>query len=374
METLPPLHALLGFGLPANRLEMLDGRVPCVWPCASAERATATFEGWVSALARWLDVRAARVDGPDARCATVGDWALECRGRWVDARVPVDPAAFREFAGNAWRAGLWLGGADGTPWAAGAARGALHSTLAGVPDRLVVSGCDVVLDAHTVVAPACAVLRRDAVTWIGGAGVGYPCGVPELIVEIASPATLIDDTPPNGRRARRLAEAGVPRYWLVDLCGGAVAAFGNEGGFRLETIVRAGNCLRVGGCDVAVADLLPDEIGPSPHALAPPPALDPPAGIQHLLLCGHPLRRHEVLDGRAGAVVAFRDAATAARHFVRWCRDAARLAEVTWRPPASDTFEAGPWRLWRDDVRVHGEFDWPVDAHVALLECAATAP
>lgn len=76
-------------------------------------------------------------------------------------------------------------------------------------DRLLLAPVDVVLADHSVVQPD--------LVYVRGARAGIVRdrieGVPDLVVEILSPATARRDL---GEKLRLYAESGVPEYWIVD--------------------------------------------------------------------------------------------------------------------------------------------------------------
>ena len=47
------LECALLFGAPENKLELLDGRTPLVWPFPDRETAEAHFADWTETLCRW---------------------------------------------------------------------------------------------------------------------------------------------------------------------------------------------------------------------------------------------------------------------------------------------------------------------------------
>lgn len=373
---MPPLgiETLLIAGLPENKLEIIDGKTPCFMAFAERDEAEATFDHWVATIGRWKRKRpATQVDG-ELRAAEVGGYELALRGRRIDVRVPLRVDVHVAFLSAFWDAELWPGGpaVGGTSWLGRQdVSFRLLRELRAFDHKGVYGRCDVMLTEQSSLAPEAVVFRPGTERWIGRRS--YLRGVPALVVEILSPATRHDDLP-GGRRARVLARAGVQRYWLIDPGARRVLTFRlQDGEYLPESALAPGDVLRTdipGGPEIRVADLFepaePDPWPGGPAAREPLP--DAPASLEHLLLCGHPLRRYEILEDHAPCVVAFRDEATAVRYFDSWCADAARLAGAPEPERTGTTFEAGPLRLWRDGRVVRADVHFPGADYVRLLE------
>lgn len=82
---------LLLFGPPGNKLELLDGVVPCSFPFASRESAERHFHLWTQTVSRWKGVAAppiARNDGRQKWQATVAAFDFTLYPRPISVRVP----------------------------------------------------------------------------------------------------------------------------------------------------------------------------------------------------------------------------------------------------------------------------------------------
>jgi len=281
----------------------------------------------------------------------------------IHARSPISWEASHELRQNEWEASCWPACAgDAEPWMRHAGH-EVWSQLRGAGLRALPSGCGLVLTERTVLKPGVCAFSPGELRWLGNRD--YPRGVPELVVEVPTPATLAEDLP-GGRRADVYAAAGVPHYWLVHPQQETLSVFALEGGrYALRGVYRPGDRYRPpfpAGLEMIVADLFRDgayrgglfvvgEGWKESDFLAP----EEPVGLENLLLVGHPQRRHEVLDDVAPCVVAFTDPEIARRNYARWCAEAARLQGLPEPARLGETFEAGRFRLWRDERRVHAE-------------------
>jgi Uma2 family endonuclease len=71
---------------------------------------------------------------------------------------------------------------------------------------------DVRLSLHNFVEPDLLFIRQDRLGTYGSTGLVE--GPPDLVVEIISPLSRIED---RTRKAALYADSGVPEYWVVDL-------------------------------------------------------------------------------------------------------------------------------------------------------------
>jgi hypothetical protein len=364
------IEALFIAGLPSNKLELFDGRVPCGMAFRSRDEAEATFGHWVESIGRWKEKTPETVKGKRFWKTTVAGFELTLDRRRIDVRVPFSGGAHYEFCMNFWDPGLWPSDGAGASTFGGYEQ-ALHELIRalhfcrGDESGKTCWRTDVVLTESSVLTPQVYSFRTGTWGWVGGRG-HYLRGVPELVVEILTPATRADDLPGSGRRAEVLAKAGVRCYWLVDPGRSTLTVFDLDGSrFQITDVLVPGDRFRPrfpAGVEVSVAGLFDVEwemppvivVGERPDPDAPSfCAPEEPIGIEHLLLAGHPLKRYEVLDDTVPCVLAFRDPAKARRNFEHWACEAARIEGFPRPRQLGSTFEAGRYRLWHDGNRVH---------------------
>ncbi len=374
-------------GLPENKLEVIEGKVPCAVPFPSEEAAQETARRWIEAVARWkgaedvLHSDAAGLEGE------VAGYEFRVRGRRLDVRIPISIESLGEIWAGSWDPSAWPDSGRGrlAPWDLDRVSIALFSALGRTrTEHDLCVRCDLVLTPTTIVEPTLATFRSGTAAWIGPPRKGYPCGVPELVAEVLSPATREADLPSDGRRAGLLAAAGVRHYWLADAGARSLAVYrGESGRFRLSEVLGPGDTFRPefpDGVSIRISELFEGggesraalrESAGGPARMPGPVPDEEPASLEHLLLAGHPRKRYEVLDDVAPCVVALDDGPRARRHYERWCREAARLEGAPEATPGGDTFEVGRFLFRLEGRRVHLDLRTPASAHLELLACAA---
>jgi len=386
------LETLYIAGLPSNKLELDDGLVPCAMPFRTREEAEATFDHWVATVARWKDEPP--VTSKEARLwkSAVAGYEFTLELRRLDVRVPFSGSALYEFHTNFWAPELWpSSGAAPTSFAAySQAQQELSASVWSTRRRdgcMTCSKTDVVLGEHSVLCPSLYAFRPGTWGWVGGEG-DYLRGVPEVVAEVAAPATCADDRAESGRRAAVFARAGVATYWLVDPGAQTLSVYSrdrDDAGFHLVEELRPGDVFRPRfpeEVEVDVSKLFTYRYEVPPvRVVGKRPATDDrqfavpdePIDIEHLLLAGHPLRRYEVLDDVAPCVLAFRDRGKARRNFEHWARQAARLEDLPCPPLDGGVDEAnvGRFSLWIDEHRVHLDLEYSARVQREILEVFA---
>ncbi len=97
----------------------------------------------------------------------------------------------------------------------------------------------IVLDDANGVVPDLVYVSRERAAILRPRGI---FGAPDLVVEVLSPSTEARD---RGVKLQRYAAAGVPHYWLVDVRGRALEAYGPSGqGYELAGRFAAGEVFR----------------------------------------------------------------------------------------------------------------------------------
>ncbi len=376
-------YALL-FGVPNNKLELIEGKFRCAFPFLRRDQAEANFAQWVETLRHWKGVP----ETPPVQKHT-RTWKVETAGFMlelfplpVDLHVPLDGEAFRAFYGSFWRRDLWSGQPPGreTGWewfqrhhdvrlnlwtlfgAACERYGGMHS-----------GQVDIALSDTAAVSPDQYYFRSgpEECTIEGD----YFRGVPDLVAEVLSPATRAIDRGPRKDLYRR---AGVPHLWLLDPELETIEVYELAGtDYRLTTTIGSGEEFRprlFPDTTVSVDDLFDtqwkrnrdrfstEEPDPVPEWLVSP---ETRLGLEYLLLLGHPERRREIWNNRTPCVLSFGSPTEARARFGHFVEEASRWEAVAAPRPASlgpddEQAEVGRFRLTRRGRRV--SLDVAVDA------------
>jgi Uma2 family endonuclease len=381
------LEYLLLFGVPNNKLELIEGRSRCAFPFLEREQAEAHFAAWTEALCRWQGV----VEPPPVRKGRrtwkveVNGFAMELAPRPIDLRVPLDGEAFRTFYTCSWRRDLWPGQPPGKETGWDHFLG--HQDVGMNLWKLFGTFCDseggqhsgrvaIALSDTAAVEPDQYYFARDpADCMIEG---DYYHGAPDLIAEVLSPASRAVDRGPRKELYRR---SGVRHLWLVDPGVETLEVYELvERDYRLAATYRPGDEFRpVLFPDVPVnleelfwtqlkrhgeasPSLDAKEPEPIPECLVPP---DKRLGLEYLFLLGHPERRWEIWNNRSPCVLPFGSAEEARLRFQHFVEEASRWEQKP--PPEPSALEAeveqaevGRFRFTRQGRRVH--LDVAVDA------------
>src|SRR4051812_39697286 len=105
------LEYLLLFGLPNNKLELLDGITPLKFPFPDRASAEAHFDRWIAQLVRWRGVRGAipRTQNDDHVEADVDHIKLQLYRRPIRMEMPMAHQSWRDLRSAFWRRDLWEG-------------------------------------------------------------------------------------------------------------------------------------------------------------------------------------------------------------------------------------------------------------------------
>jgi putative restriction endonuclease len=394
-------YALL-FGAPENKLELLEGRTPLVWPFPDRETAEAHFALWIETLCRWQGIsRRPAVRQTAAKwTAEINGFVLELFPRPIHLEIPFERDAFVEIRDSFWRRDLWPGQPAGraTGWESAVESSDIAHNLwrlfEEISDRYGGMNCGQVAIAMT---------DRDAIEpdqyyfqasreecMIDDA---YFHGPPDILAEMLSPATRWLDRGPRREVFRR---AGVRQLWLLEPLLEQVELYELAGrDYRRVATYGVSDTFNVPhfpDVRVNVAELFEtqwkrhqrrsgktgdDEPGeapePIPHWLMAP---DTRLGLAYLMVLGHPKRRFEIWDNRAPCMLAFGSDEEARTRFQHFLEEACRWEQVPLARPAAlepgmDVAEAGRFRLTRRGHLVH--LDVAVDArkYRELLEVGA---
>ncbi len=375
-------YALL-FGVPNNKLELIEGRSRCAFPFRDRPTAENHFAAWTQTLCRWKSI----THPPPvrkrhrSRVFEASGFRIELAPLPIDLRAPFDFDLFVAFTRLAWRRDLWPDQPHGCErgWEFAQSHGDVQLRLWQLFGDLcarhggVHSGrVDIHLTPTTAVAPDQYYFRKPRKgCMIAG---DYFHGVPELIAEVLSPASRSIDRGPRKELYRR---AGVPCLWLLEPSLETVEVYElQKGKYQLQGTYRPGEAFTTPlfpGERILVEPLFdtqekrwrlhdpepeePDEEDREPIAewLAPP---EKRLGLEYLLLLGHPERRYELWDNRAPCVLPFGSAAEAKHRLRQFAEDAGRWEGAEVGEPSemgadAEQAEVGRFRLTRRGRLVH---------------------
>jgi Uma2 family endonuclease len=386
------LEYLLLFGPPENKVEIVDGRTRCAFPFLERAEGEAHFQEWTAALRQWRGA-------PPPRVRRVGErWEAEVNGvhlslwrRPIELRFPLDVEAMLSLYDSFWRRDLWDGQPEGkeTGWEhpqrhADVALNLwqLFGTLCDRHGGLHSGRVDVALTDTAAVAPDQCYFRAPREACLIRNDFFY--GVPDLVAEVASPATRAID---RGIRKEIYRRAGVPHLLLLDPEPEIVERYAlTDGQYHLVSTHRAGETFPLPPFDdeaVTVDTLFdtqwkrhpdwwqsrePPE--PVPSWLVPP---EQRLGLEYLLLLGHPERRREIWDNRVVCRLAFGSEEEARTRFGHFLEDAGRWEPGAMGAPANpepeiEVAESPLFRLSRRGRTVHLEVTVDARHYRALLE------
>jgi Uma2 family endonuclease len=386
------LEYLLLFGVPGNKLELLDGRSRWAFPFLDRQQAEAHFADWIETLCRWkgvTDIPAVR-KGRRLWKAKIRGIRLELAPRPIDLRIPIDGDVFMTFYDSFWRRDLWPGQPPGREtgydcfldhqdvqhnlWRlfgticahhggqhSGRVAIALSDTAAVEPDQYYYAK------------------SREECTIEGD----YFQGKPDLIAEVLAPPSRQLDRGPRKELYRR---HGVRHLWLLDPLEEKVEVqvlAGQE--YRRVGIYGCGDEFRPAlfpDVTVRVEDLfwtqrkrhrarsphLESELESEPELEAIPEWLVPAKkrlGLEYLFLLGHPERRWEIWNNRAPCVLPFGSPHEAQVRFEHFLEEICRWEQAPVPRPSLleadvEQAEVGRFRLTRRGRHVH--LDVAVDA------------
>jgi Uma2 family endonuclease len=338
MNALYGLEYALFFGVPENKVELIDGKSRWAFPFLSRDEGEAHFQHWLETLRRWK-----QVESTTPVRKSDGNWQVDVAGiamelfpRPIDLRIPIAWQAFEAFLKTFHRRDYWPGQPAGletgvdSPFDDGDIRSNLWSLLSDFCERHGGQHCSRV--DISVMPPAG--FAPDAFYYGPGRTDimiegDYFGAAPDLIAEVLSAASRWLD---RGPRMELYCRAGVPHLWLLEPTSNTVEVY--ERHSQYELIGRHGPGERFTsplfpGEEISVDSLFETqsqqwadrgqpraEPAPVPEWIVPP---EMPIGLEYFFGLGHPERRWEFWDGKARSVLAF-GSATEARarldHFV----------------------------------------------------------
>jgi hypothetical protein len=337
------LEYALFFGVPNNKVELIDGYSHWSFPFDSRESAEAHFRSWMDTLCRWKHVEppGVRKSGRQWQ-AIVAGVRVELYPRPIRFEIPISSHAFNAFLHTFNRRDFWPGQPEGLEqgWDSifdeGDVRMNLWKLLGEQCERhggQHSSRCDIAISDSAAVAPD-AFYYREGRTNIKIEG-DYFGAAPDLVAEVLSaPSRALD----RGLRMEIYRRCGVEHLWLVDPACETVDVYRLAADYELQGRYQAGDAFAVDlfpGEKFVVDDLFetqskrwPDgrrsreEPEPIPEWLLPP---DFAVGLEYFFHLGHPERRWEFWNNKAHSVLAFgsgTEARTRLDHFLaeagRW--------------------------------------------------------
>lgn len=366
------LEYALFFGVPDNKVELLDGTSRWGFPFLSRAEAETHFHDWLETLRRWkqADVPTRIQKSGDIWRAKFNRIRLKLFPRPIRINIPVAWEPFEAFVDTFNRRDFWPGQPEGldTGWDSmwdlsdiGMNVWSLLGELCSRHGGERSGRTDIALTPWAGVAPDGYYYGPDRTDiMIEG---DYFCTAPDLIVEVlTAPSRQLD----RGPRMDVYRRAGVEHLWLVEPATETVDVYELRRGYELLG--------RHGAGDGFACSLFPDEtikvdrlfktqskskgwrqqgeaeeLEPIPEWIVPP---ELNLGLEYFFHLGHPERRWEFWDNKARSVLAFgspAEARTRLDYFVteacRW--ESSPLPKIS--PMADDVelTEVGRFQLTR---------------------------
>src|SRR5262245_25442384 len=102
------LEYLMYFGVPSNKIELLEGHSRWAFPFITREHAELHFEEWLQTLARWKGTSVPPVQRQDPKWkADVNGISVQLFPRPIEVHFPMVCEAFHESLTTFWRPELW---------------------------------------------------------------------------------------------------------------------------------------------------------------------------------------------------------------------------------------------------------------------------
>src|SRR5688572_6508368 len=216
------LEYVLLFGLPGNKLEVLDGRTRCSCPFLDRGAAEAHYRHWLETLCRWKGIDKVPPTRQTKDCleTMVAGFKCELFPLPINIRVPFNMAALDQIEHTFWWRDLWQGQPAGleTGWGCFSDHQDVSLHLWQLFREFVrqlggQSGgrSDVMLTERTAVSPDNYLFlasKKDCTI-----NRGHFKSVPHAIADVLTPPSCSLD---RGRRMQLYRQAGVPHYWILD--------------------------------------------------------------------------------------------------------------------------------------------------------------
>lgn len=366
------LEYAMVFGVPDNKVELLEGGSRWAFPFKSREQAELHFEAWLDTFCRWkqLDRRPTIRKSAKRWQAKFAGIRMEIHHKPIDMRFAIVPEAFRAFLYTFNRRDYWPGQPAGleTGWDSmfddGDVRMNLWKLFETLTDRhggMHSGRVDIVLSDTAAVSPDAYYYRKGRRNlMIEG---DYFCAAPDVIAEVLSaPGRWLD----RGERMEVYRRAGVPHLWLVEPALEIVEVYALGKRYELQGRFGASDSFNIDlfpNDPIRVDDLFDtqskrherlrkpskDERAPIPEWLVPK---NLPIGLEYFFVLGHPERRWEVWNNKAHSVLAFGSATEAKARMDHFVTEACHWEALANRGVAKladdvDQAEAGRFQLRR---------------------------
>lgn len=367
-------YALL-FGLPENKLEIVDGKATCRLPFATLAEAEAQFDAWAETLCRWQDAGKPSVTLEDnVPTLTVNGFVLRRYRRVLELKVPLDDLdALERLESFGWDGDSWH-----WHWNVGMNLYRLSKRLMH-KNGWAIGRVDVVMSDRDVLQPDWFYFAPDKVGCL--VNNAYFLGVPNWVVEATVPAMTAFD---RQRRFKTYERLGIPHLWLVDVERETVEVFEwRDGHYELLATLRRDGRWTLPlfpNHPIRMEGVLPERthypFGRVWHCMprsrrdlpsgywAPP---EKRLGLQWLLLAGHPDRRYEILHNRSPCAILFGSEQEAKHRFSVFAEEIARWEDSS-VSPKGEVFECGRFRLWQDGEAIWLEVATDAQAYRAMLD------
>jgi hypothetical protein len=375
-------HALF-FGVPDNKIELLEGGSRWAFPFASRTDGEAHFHAWLETIRRWKQVNRptpVRKSGETWK-ANINGIRMELFPRPIEMRFPIAWEAFQAFTRTFNRRDYWPGQPEGletgwdSAWDAGDIRMNLWSLFHRLSDRhggKHCSRCDIAISDTAAVAPDAYYFRKGRKNiMIEG---DYFGAAPDVVVEILSaPSRRLD----RGPRMEVYRKAGVPHLWLIEPASETIDVFELHAQYELCDRFQAGDALTVDlfpGDRIRVDELFQTQskrrAKEDGAVEAPPPVPEwilPPdfkVGLEYFFHLGHPEHRWEFWNNKAQSVLAFGSVAEAFARFDHFISEACHWEGKPKPKIAGDEIHGNQAEIGRFQLRRDGRLVFlgiPVD-------------
>lgn len=318
------LEYALFFGVPDNKIELLEGESRWIFPFLSRDEAEAHFDEWIETIRRWKQIESSvSIDEAGRNQRTdIGGIRIELFPRPIELRFPMEWDAFDALLHTFNRRDYWPDQPQGfeTGWDSSLDDGDIRMNLwsmfreycdrhggqhSGRVDISLSPWAGVAPDAFYYGAAREEIMIED----------DYFGAAPDLVVEVLSaPSRWLD----RGPRKEVYRRARVPNLWLVEPILETVEVYELHGHYELVDRYHRGDSFAsplFPGEEISTnaifttqskrrkKEKLDDKvIEPVPEWILPPEAK---IGLEYFFHLGHPERRWEFWDNKAHSVLAF---------------------------------------------------------------------
>jgi hypothetical protein len=318
------LEYALFFGVPENKIELIDGTSRWVFPFLSRAEAETHFQQWIETFRRWKQTETSPPIHKSERTwqADIGSIQIELFPRPIEIRMPIAWEPFEALLSTFNRRDYWPGQPAGleTGWDSALDESDIRMNFWRLLDDFSArhggrhsSRVDIALGSWAGVAPDAFYYcegRQDIM--IEGS---YFCAAPDLVVEVLSaPSRQLD----RGPRMEIYRRAGVPHLWLVEPALETVEVYEMQSGYELIGQHGPGDSFvspLFPGEEISADTILTtqskrsldtqdsdEELDSIPDWIVPP---ETKLGLEYFFHLGHPERRWEFWNNRARSVLAF---------------------------------------------------------------------